>query len=349
MSYQIGMDALNLRPTPRLAHTEYCSNDALKRAVTGLPPDDPQCEPTFYRLWEYDFIWATHDGPEPWEERGRVTDMGHGEFLEGGVDWRPPQPCPFRTVEEALAFDAVAEYGFTDMKTLVAFYEDLYRAARARFPEQVYTGGYYRTLVSGAIAIFGWDMLLQAAADRRRFARVLDSIFQQALHHARAWAQTSIEVFMCHDDMVWSQGPFMHPSFYRAEIFPRYRALWRVLKEVGKKVIFCSDGDWSMFVDDIVEAGADALCFEPMLPLEPVVERYGQTHCLISSKVDARTLTFGTPDQIRAEVDATLALAPRCAGLMVAVGNHIPSNVPVANALYYFEYLKSKWQRPPKG
>ncbi|MBC7316444.1 MAG: hypothetical protein H5T70_08515, partial [Chloroflexi bacterium] len=120
-------------------------------------------------------------------------------------------------------------------------------------------------------------------------------------------------------------------------------------KEAGKKVIFCSDGDWSMFVDDIVEAGADALCFEPMLPLEPVVERYGQTHCLISSKVDARTLTFGIPDQIRAEVDATLALAPRCAGLMVAVGNHIPSNVPVANALYYFEYLKSKWRRFPTG
>mgnify|MGYP001025351258 FL=1 len=345
MSYRIGIDALNLRPTPRLAHTEYCSNDALKRAVTGLPDDDPARERAFADAWELDFIWSTHDGPEPWEERGRTTDMGHSEFLEGGVDLRQPQVCPFRSVDEALAFDAVAEYGLTDYRRLVAFYEDLYQTQQAYYPNQVYTGGYYRTLVSGAIAILGWDMLLEAAAYRDRFTRVLDGIFQQTLHHVRAWADTSIAVYMCHDDMVWSQGPFMRPDYYRAEIFPRYKALWSVLREAGKKVVFTSDGEWSMFVGDVVDAGADALCFEPMMPLEPVAAEYGQTHCLISSCVDARTLTFGTREQIGTEIDATLALADRCKGLMFAVGNHIPSNVPVDNALFYLEYLRQRWGR----
>jgi hypothetical protein len=344
MSYRIGMDALNLNPTPRLAHTEYCSNDALKRTVTGLPDDHPHREALFYEHWNYDFIWSTDDGPEPWDERGRVTDMGHSEFLEGGVDRREPKPCPFASVEEALAFDAVAEYGLTDFEELVSFYEELYLQARREYPEQVWTGGYYRTLFSGAIAIFGWDMLLRAAADPSRFAQVLDGIYQQSLHHYRAWAETSIEVFMCHDDMVWSQGPFMHPDFYRAEIFPRYEALWSILKEAGKKVVYTSDGDWSMFVDDVVDAGADALCFEPMLPLEPVVATYGQTHCILGSKVDARTLTFGSRAQIRREVDATLALAGDCAGLIFAVGNHIPSNVPVENALFYYDYLQQHWE-----
>ena len=345
MSYRIGLDALNLRPTPRVGHTEYCSNDALKRAVTGLPDDDPERDAKFYRLWEYDFIWSTNDGPEPWEERGRTTDMGHSDFLEGGVDRRPPKECPFRTVEEAWAFDAVAEYGLTERDRLIAYYEDLYRQARRRYSEQVWTGGYYRTLVSGAIAIYGWDMLLQVASDRKRFARVLDTIFAQSMHHYRAWAATSIEAFMCHDDMVWSQGPFMHPDFYRSEIFPRYKELWAVIKQAGKKVVFTSDGDWSMFVDDIVEAGADALCFEPMMALEPVVEKYGESHCLIASKVDARTLTFGSRAQIQAEIDATLPLAARCKGFIFAVGNHIPSNVPVENALFYMDYLKRHWWR----
>ncbi|HUT16232.1 MAG TPA: uroporphyrinogen decarboxylase family protein, partial [Anaerolineae bacterium] len=98
-------------------------------------------------------------------------------------------------------------------------------------------------------------------------------------------------------------------------------------------------------VDDIVEAGADGLCFEPMLPLEPVVARYGQTHCIIGSKVDARTLTFGSKEEIRAEIDATLPLAMGCPGFMFAVGNHIPSNVPVENGLFYMEYLREKWGR----
>lgn len=345
MSYEIGIDCLHLRPTPRLAHTEYCSHDALKRLVTGLLDDSPEREREFNRLWELDFLWSTHDGPHPWEERGRTTDMGHAEFLEGGVDRREPQVCPFRNVGEALAFDAVAEYGLTDMAELVGFYEDHYQHAQGHFSDQVFTGGYYRTLVSGAVAILGWEMLLEAAAYKERFARVLDSIYQQTLHHVRAWAKTSIEVFMCHDDMVWSQGPFMRPDFYRAEIFPRYKELWTILKRAGKKVVFTSDGDWSMFLDDIVGAGADALCFEPMVALEAVAQKYGQTHCLIGSQVDARTLTFGSHTQIQGEIDSTLRLAPGCRGLMFAVGNHIPSNVPVENALFYFDYLHSHWSR----
>ena len=100
-----------------------------------------------------------------------------------------------------------------------------------------------------------------------------------------------------------------------------------------------------MFVDDIVEAGADALCFEPMMALEPIVAKYGQTHCIISSKVDARTLTFGSKAQIQAEIDATLALASDCPGFMVAVGNHIPSNIPVESAQFYFQYLHHHWHR----
>ena len=150
---------------------------------------------------------------------------------------------------------------------------------------------------------------------------------------------------MCHDDMVWSQGPFMRPDFYRAEVFPRYRALWQILRDAGKKVVYTSDGDYRLFVDDVVAAGADALCFEPMTPLAPIVERYGRTHALIGSMVDARTLTFGGRAQIQAEIDATLPLAAECDGFMFAVGNHIPSNVPVENALFYYDYLQRHWSR----
>jgi len=258
---------------------------------------------------------------------------------------RQPKHCPFETVEDVWAFDAVAEYGLEDHAELVRYYEGLYQQARRAYPEQVWTGGYYQTLYSGAIQVFGWDMLLLAAADQERFARVLDSIFRYTLHQYEAWAETSIEFFMCHDDMVWTQGPFMRPAFYRAEVFPRFKALWDVMHKAGKKVIFTSDGDYSMFVDDVVKAGADVLCFEPLTALEPVVAKYGQTHGIIASKVDARTLTFGSTAQIAAEVDATLALARQCKGFMFAVGNHIPSNVPVDKALFYIDYLRQRWAR----
>lgn len=137
----------------------------------------------------------------------------------------------------------------------------------------------------------------------------------------------------------------MAPAFYRHVIFPRYAELWAVLKKAGKKVLFCSDGSFTEFIDDIAAAGADGFIFEPMTSLEYIVKNYGQTHAIVSSLVDCRTLTFGTKEDIRAEIDATLELAFDCPGFMFAIGNHLPSNVPIENALFYFDHLKRNWAR----
>jgi uroporphyrinogen-III decarboxylase len=271
--------------------------------------------------------------------------MGHAEFLEGGTDRREAVPCPFTAVEEVLRFDAVAEYGLPDSEDIVGYYERSNRAGSEAFPNQIYPGGYYKTVISGAIETFGWEMLLLAAADHERFARVLDSFFELTLHHVRAWARTSVEFFIQHDDFVWNAGAFLHPGFYRRAIIPHYKQLWQVLHEAGKIVLFCADGDWTQFVDDIAAAGADGFIFESITSLDYVAERYGGTRVIMGSKVDCRTLTFGTPEEIAAEIDATLSIAQDCPGFVFAIGNHVPSNVPVDNALFYFDYLRRRWRR----
>ena len=345
MSQSLVWDCLELRGGGRVAHTEYCIHYALIERVTGLDRGHPDFWRRFDEVWQLDLRWSVDDGPVPWERRGRVTDMGHAEFLADGSDRREIGPCPFGSVDDVLAFDAVAEYGLPDFDELVAYYESSYQAGQAAGPEAVFTGGYYKTIVSGAIQAFGWDLLLEAAADREKFERVLDGFFELSLHHYKAWARTSVKVFICHDDMVWTQGAFIHPDFYRHVIFPRYRKLWAVLKEAGKKVLYCSDGQWTEFVDDIAAAGADGFIFEPMTSFDHVVERYGQTHVIVGSKVDCRTLTFGTREDIRGEIDASLKAGLPCPGWVFAVGNHIAPNVPIDNALYFFEYLSSRWGR----
>lgn len=346
MSYEIGMKAMRREWAERVGHTEYCSNYALVRAVTGRDPaTDGGAWRAFYDAWEMDFLWVTDDGPVPWGQRGRVTDMGHAEFLEHGADRRDHVYCPFTDVEEVLCFDAVEEYGLPEKRELIAYYENAYRRGQESYPNQIYTGGYYKTIVSGAIDAFGWDMLLLAASDRERFDRVLESIYRLTRHHVEAWAETSVEVFIQHDDMVWANGPFMHPSFYRSAIFPRYRKLWEILHEAGKLVLYCSDGNWTPFITDIADAGADGFIFEPLTDFDQMIDRYGQTHVIMGSYVDCRTLTFGTPEQIRAEVKVTLERAKGCPGFVFAVGNHIPSNVPVDNALVYFDAMRAGWRR----
>jgi uroporphyrinogen-III decarboxylase len=46
-------------------------------------------------------------------------------------------------------------------------------------------------------------------------------------------------------------------------------------------------------------------------------------------------LLTGTQEQIRAEVERCMRLGRNCPGFFMAVGNHIPPNTPVENALYY--------------
>ncbi|MBT5872207.1 MAG: hypothetical protein HOH43_02210 [Candidatus Latescibacteria bacterium] len=231
------------------------------------------------------------------------------------------------------------------MEELIQYYETQTQLQRDRYPDQVSPGGYYKTMVSGAIQTFGWEMLLLGAAEPKRFDRVLEGFFQLTRHHVEAWSKTSAKVFICHDDMVWTQGAFMNPDFYRSAIFPRYRKLWDILHQEGKKVLYCSDGDWSDFADDIADAGADGFIFEPITDLDMIAERYGKTHVIMGSKVDCRTLTFGSTDAIRSEIDATLEVARTCPGFVFAVGNHIPSNVPIQNARFYFDYLNDHWWR----
>ena len=137
----------------------------------------------------------------------------------------------------------------------------------------------------------------------------------------------------------------MDPAFYRRVIFPRYRRLWKPLKDAGKKILFTADGTFDMFIDDLVDCGADGFCFEPTNSLDMMAGKYGKTHVLIGSKVDCRTMTFGTWDQVRREIDATLAIAKDCPGFIWCVGNHMPANIPIEMCDQYMEYLRANWAR----
>ena len=359
MSRRIGMDTISCLPTPRPAHVEYSMeyHDALIRKVTGIDigagtnsknASDYAILPhevlrSFYDDWDYDFLWGTHDGFVDWAKAGRCTNMGHAIYAPDGSDKEASRACPFSEPEELWAFDPVQEYGLTPFDDLSDGYEKDFQERNAAYPNQVCTGGYYKSVMSGAIQAFGWDMLLLAAADEVKFAKLLERFGTYTLHHARAWAATSIPVYIQHDDIVWTSGPFLRPDFYREAIFPIYRELWKPLKAAGKKIIYCSDGKVDMFLEDIAACGADGFIFEPCNDFEMIVQKLGG-HCMLAgSQVDCRTMSFGSWDQVKTEIDATLALTRGLPGHMFAVGNHIPANVSDEMCFRFMDYLRMNW------
>jgi uroporphyrinogen-III decarboxylase len=203
---------------------------------------------------------------------------------------------------------------------------------KARRNDAVISGGTYRSVVSFAIDAFGWENLLLAAGlDEHRFGELLNRWADFLMQYVRAWAATDIEVFLTHDDIVWTEGGIFSPQFYRTYVFPNLKRYWDCVKDAGKRVLFCSDGNFSQYVDDIAAAGADGFIFEPTTDLEYIVRRYGRTHVIIGN-ADCRVLTFGNKKQVRAEVKRCMDLGRACPGFFFAVGNHIPPNVPIENA-----------------
>ena len=348
MSRQIALDNIFLRGAGAWARTEYSLEYHLGFAqrYTAADPAGPEGSRALHDGLGLDFIWSTQDGLYgEWLKRGRATDMGHAEYAEAGMDRRESVVSPFHRVEEVWAFDPNAEYGLPGFEEQVAAYERIVRQARQTHPNQLTTGGYYKTIVSGAIQAFGWDLLLEAAADRRKIAEVFDRFFQRTLFHMRAWARTSAEVIIQHDDFVWSSGAFMQPEMYRREIIPRFSELWKPLHAAGKKVLFCSDGNYTEFAEDIAHAGADGLMFEPLVDFGFMAKRFGASHCLAGSCVDCRDLTFGLWEKVQRDIDRTFALLTTCRGAIIVVGNHLPANIPDAMLERYLEAVRLRLAR----
>ena len=353
MSYDDGWAAINLQMPHRIPRTEYSADFhwELVQAVTGIPVgvDSPQqlkesAALDFMRRWNYDFFWSVLIEPAEFGAHG--TDMGHAEYASGGVDRREIGVCPYKDPQQVLDFDPWETLGTLDKAELIRRFEAHYLANCMRTPFGVNMTGVYVTLISGFIALFGWDMLLLAAGtDLQRFGDLAHRYATWMQQYFDALAETNVPVVMVHDDIVWSSGPIFHPAWYRRYIFPNYKKYLKPLVESGKKIIFCSDGDFTPFITDIAQTGVHGFVFEPLTSLEAIVESYGQTHVIIGN-VDTRVLLSGTRDQIRGEVVRCLSLGRDCPGFFLAVGNHIPPNTPVDHVLYYNQvYEELGWRK----
>lgn len=342
MSYDTGWAAMNLEMPPRIPRTEASVDFPVVKAVTGMEvdidsPGEVQTEAfkAFIRAWNYDMLFGCAVGYNILEKKR--SSMGHAVYAQFGRDFDTKIYCPFTLVEEVLAFDPWETYGPADRAEEIRRFNENYRWQHEAFPDLVSMTGIYTTLMSGMIAIFGWDMLLLAAGtDPDGFGRVVNRYAAWIGQYYEALAESEAPVIYSHDDMVWTEGAFIHPDWYRRYIFPNLKKLWAPLVDKGKKIIFFCDGNYTEFLDDVAACGNTGFWFEVFTDLNAVVERFGKTHVIIGNG-DCRVLTFGSRANIRAEVERCMTPGRKCPGYFMCISGHIPANVPVENAIYYNE------------
>jgi hypothetical protein len=342
MSYTDGWAAINLEMPSRVPHTEYSIErhwDLIK-VITGIDvgprsPSDLQSQASlqFVKAWNYDFRWNTFISDQIFGDLR--TDMGHAEYEAEGVDRRDHVYCPFKDPEDVLSFDPWQVYGPVDKLYWTRQFEENYAQSCQQTPDQVNMTGIYTTLFSGLISIFGWDMLLLAAGtDRQRFGQLTDRYASWMLQFYEALGAANVPIVMVHDDIVWTSGPVISPAWYRTHLFPNYKKYFAPLLDSNKKIMFTSDGNYSMFIDDIAGCGVHGFIMEPYTDMAYIAEKYGRTHVFIGN-ADTRILLSGTHAEIRSEVERCMAIGKSCPGFFMAVGNHIPANTPIDSCIYY--------------
>lgn len=353
MSFQNAMDALNLQIPRKIPRTEYSASGywSLIHAVTGIDVSAASDDISKYRAmqafekaWDFGFSWSVLIHSQALSECR--TSMGHAVYCEGGTDFNTSIQCPFTDIEQVLSFDPWKTYGQRDQNTLIRDFNNHYDAQCADHPDQVNMTGIYITMISGLLEIFGWDWLLEGLGeDPERFGEVANRYASWILQYFEALAASKAPVVMIHDDIVWTSGAFVNPKWYRDFIFPNYEKLFEPLHKAGKKILYTSDGTFTEFVDDIAACGVNGFVMEPTTDMAYIARKYGKTHAFVGN-ADCRILTYGTKEDIRREVERCINIGRECPGFFMAVGNHIPTNVPVENAIYYnqcYEEMANRW------
>ena len=344
MSFEDGWRAINLEMPDRVPRTEYSAEShwALIQAVTGIKVDADSPSEIKQKSrqafigpegWNYDFYWMVLITAL---EFGDIrTRMGHAEYATNGSDFDNTVSQLFSKPEDALSFDPYEILEKKDHRTITENFESQYRYMSELYPDCVNMTGVYVTCMSGLIDLFGWEMLLLSLGlDSQQFGNITNRYAMWVQRYFDALADTDVPVVMVHDDIVWSSGAIIKPDWYRQFIFPNYKKYFAPLIDSGKKIMFTSDGNYTQFIDDIADCGVHGFVLEPWTDMAQVAEKYGQSHAIIGN-ADTRILLSGTKDEIRAEVKRCMDIGKSCPGFFMAVGNHIPANTPVENALYY--------------
>ncbi|MFI3206164.1 MAG: uroporphyrinogen decarboxylase family protein [Clostridia bacterium] len=338
--------ALNMEMTDKVCRTEYSVfqfPDLIKKVTEGMDPETFEAKREFAKRWDIGVQFGTDFHGD--KLGGMSSSMGHAEYAVGGKDRNDHISQLFEDPEDALDFDPEASLPHYEHQFLVDYFNDKMTTRNTTMPNLVNMTGTYITLMSGMIAMLGWDTLLSAAGiDLDGFGELVNRYTKWMQHQFDALAKIDSEFIAVHDDTVWTEGPFISPDWYRKYIFPNYKKLFEPILNSGKKIVYVCDGNYTQFVGDVAECGVTSFVHEPFTDLSYIAEKYGKTHSFVGN-ADTRVLLFGTKEDIYNEVKRCMDIGKKYPGFIMAVGNHIPPNTPIDSCLYYDEYCKKLGKR----
>ena len=152
------------------------------------------------------------------------------------------------------------------------------------------------------------------------------------------------DIFFFGDDFATDRGMMMSPEHWRKFLKPTYKKIFDLAKSHGRKVWFHCCGTFREVIPDLIDMGMDVWeTTQVHLPgnePEALKREYGKDICFYGAVNTQRTLPFGTPEEVRAEVRERIRVLGNGGGYIVGGDHSILPDVPVENVLAMIDEAK---------
>jgi uroporphyrinogen decarboxylase len=220
-----------------------------------------------------------------------------------------------------------------DRPVLYAAAEEVVRSYR---DEYWIVGVTPTTIFETAWALRGLEkLLMDMAADPDQADRILDIPYHYHRAVTRHLVRLGVDMIWLGDDVGSQNAMLMSPAMWRKYLKPRMAELVASLRSINPqlKIAYHSDGVVYPIIPDLIEIGIDVL--NPIQPaaMDPAKLKtdYGQRLCFWGSLDLQRTLPFGTPSEVRAEVIERLKTIGQGGGLLIGPTHNIQLDTPLEN------------------
>ena len=148
--------------------------------------------------------------------------------------------------------------------------------------------------------------------------------------------------FVFTSDYALNNGTFLAPEQFADFITPYLSCAVKEVHSLGGVVIKHSDGNLMKVMDQLVEAGIDALhSIDPMagMDIKYIKEKYGSKICLCGN-VHCAWLQTGTPEQIRSSTEYCLKYAKPDGGYIFSTSNCVFRGMPLKS----YDLIHNIWK-----
>ncbi len=192
------------------------------------------------------------------------------------------------------------------------------------------------TIFETAWALRGLDRLMMDFVLNPDLAEmILDIPFNYHLAAAEKLVKMGVDMIWTGDDMGGQNSMIISPEMWRKFFKPRMAHFFSSLKQINPdiKIAYHSDGVIEPIIPDLIEIGLDVL--NPIQPasMDPAYlgRKFGDKLCFWGTIDEQHTLPFGTPGDVKKEVETRLETVGLNGGLIIGPTHHVQLDTPMEN------------------